>query len=512
MTPAVARKLVSQEELDPDMLERLFVCPSERSHASFQAAISSALKALEGSAAWQQRPYSGASPEVVRKGITAMELCPEEGRGLEAVMKDVRDAILQHSVWVSHPACVAHLHCPTLVPALAAETLISATNQSMDSWDQAPAATVVEQQVVRWLGVLAGFGAEADGIFTSGGTLSNFMGLLLARNHFAVEKLGCDVQHGGLPPEAERLRILCSQKAHFSVRQAAALLGLGERAVVAVESDERHRLDPLELERHLKVMRQEGLLPFAVVATAGTTDFGSIDPLTALAGLARKHGVWLHVDAAYGGALLLSDRFRDRLQGLSLADSVTIDFHKLFYQPVSCGAFLVRDGSLFRHIRLNVDYLNPEDEEEAGIDNLVTKSVQTTRRFDALKVFVSLQALGRRTLASLVEYTVELASDAANLIAAAPDLELAGRPGLNAVVFRYRPPRVTSQERLDQLNASIRDVLWSRGLAVVGRTRVNGVRFLKFTLLNPRTTRAQVEGLLRDVRRIGQELEEANHG
>ncbi|MDY7232545.1 pyridoxal phosphate-dependent decarboxylase family protein [Hyalangium rubrum] len=512
MTTAVARKPVPQEELGPDLLERLFVCPSEKSQASFQAAISTALKALEGSAAWQKKPYSGASPEVVRKAITAMDPCPEEGRGLEAVMKDVREAILQHSVWVSHPATVAHLHCPTLVPALAAETLISATNQSMDSWDQAPAATVVEQQVVKWLGKLAGFGAGSDGVFTSGGTLSNFMGLLLARNHFCQEKLNWDVQQEGLPLESHRLRILCSQKAHFSVVQAAALLGLGESAVVAVESDERHRLDPQALARYLEVMRYERLLPFAVVATAGTTDFGSIDPLPAISELARKHGAWLHVDAAYGGALLLSERFRDRLQGLSLADSVTIDFHKLFYQPVSCGAFLVRDGALFRNIKLNVDYLNPEDEEEAGVDNLVTKSVQTTRRFDALKVFVSLQSLGRRTLASLVEYTVDLTSDVADLISATPELELAGKPELNAVVFRYRPSRVKSQERLDQLNASIRDVLWNRGMAVVGRTRVNGVRYLKFTLLNPRTTRAHVAGLLEDVRRIGRELEEANHG
>jgi len=331
-------------------------------------------------------------------------------------------------------------------------------------------------------------------VFTSGGTQSNFEGLLLARNWFARERFGRRVKESGLPHRAKSMRILCSDAAHFTAKQAAAHLGLGENAVVTVSTDDEYRMDPDALDATLADLRERGREPFALVGTAGTTDFGSIDPLAALADRADDHDLWFHVDAAYGGALALSESHRGMLAGIERADSLSVDFHKLFYQPISCGAFLVRDGDRFDLIRRSAAYLNPE-EGDLDAPNLVSKSVQTTRRFDALKPYVTFRTLGREGLAELVESTLELADDVAALVADAPDFELLNDPTLNAVVFRYRPEGL-GDEQVSRLNAAVREALLRNGDAVVGRTEVGGTTSLKFTLLNPKTTVEDVADVL----------------
>ncbi|MDN5696680.1 MAG: pyridoxal-dependent decarboxylase, partial [Rubrobacter sp.] len=284
-----------------------FLSGSEQSLKTYRAAMKTARETVEERLASLQKPYSGASPQELTELFDDAPL-PEEGEDLNRTLREVGGAALANSVAVSHPRAMAHLHCPPLVAALAAEHLISAANQSLDSWDQSPSATILEQKLVRWLCDLFGINeGRADGVFTSGGSQSNLMGLLLARNRYARDWLGVDVQRDGLPPEASRLRILCSEAAHFTVRQSAALLGLGESAVVAVRTDERQRMSPRALDARLDELDREGLLPIAVVGTAGTTDFGSIDPLEELADRAVERELWLHVDAAYGGALILSD-------------------------------------------------------------------------------------------------------------------------------------------------------------------------------------------------------------
>ena len=291
--------------------------------------------------------------------------------------------------------------------------MISALNQSMDSFDQAPIATIVEQKMIRWLCAEAGLPATADGTFTTGGSQSNYMALLLARDAFLQKHWNWSAQKSGLPPEARRLRIFCSEVAHFTVEKAASQLGLGTDAVVRVDVDEHFRMSLAALRNALDATRDEGLLPMAIVATAGTTDFGSVDPLPELASIAQAAGAWLHVDAAYGGALLFSAQHRDKLTGIEAADSLGIDFHKLFWQPIPCSAFLLRDARHFESIKLYADYLNPELHEDEGIPNLVTTSLLTTRRFDALKLWISFQTLGRAKLAAMIDRTVELAQHAA---------------------------------------------------------------------------------------------------
>jgi L-2,4-diaminobutyrate decarboxylase len=248
------------------------------------------------------------------------------------------------------------------------------------------------------------------------------------------------------------------------------------------------------LRNSLEALKGQGLIPMAVVATAGTTDFGSIDPLPEIAALAQKAGAWFHVDAAYGGALLFSAQHRNRLAGIEMADSFAIDFHKLFWQPIPCSAFLVRNARHFDAIRLSADYLNPEIHEEEGIPNLVTTSLLTSRRFDALKLWISVQSLGRERLAAMIDRTIALANHAATVIRATRDLTLVCEPQLSTVVFRYVPSGAESG--LDRINTEIRQKLFDSAVAVIGHTRVRGHQCLKLTCMNPAATEAEMEKLI----------------
>jgi L-2,4-diaminobutyrate decarboxylase len=449
------------------------------------------------------RPYAGGNAGTLSALIDS-DFLPEDAKTFEQVAETLR-TVIEHSVYVSHPNTVAHLHCPPLLAALAAEAVISALNQSMDSFDEAPIATVVEQKMIRWLCSEAGLPATADGTFTTGGTQSNYLGLLLARNASMHKQWNWSAQKSGLPAESTRLRILCSEVAHFTVEKSASQLGLGSDAVIHIPCDSHFRMNISVLRDALASLRGQNLLPMAIVATAGTTDFGSIDPLPEIAAVAKSAGAWLHVDAAYGGALLFSQQHRAKLAGIESADSLGIDFHKLLWQPIPCSTFLLRDSRNFDSMKVHADYLNPGLHEEVGIPNLVTTSLLTSRRFDALKLWISLQTLGRKKLAQMIDRTIELASETAGFVKESPRLELVCEPQLSTVVFRYIP--TTSALDSDKINSIIRQRLFDRGQAVIGHTRVRGRQCLKFTCMNPAVTTPEMQNLVRRVVETGMELE-----
>lgn len=434
--------------------------------------------------------FSGISVQELEALFNEWTICPEQGESFDTVMAQVSQDILPHSLAMTDTACVAHLHCPPLMPALAAETVINATNASMDSWDQSPAATLVEQRVCDWLCEAYALGPDADAVFTSGGTQSNLMGLLLAREK-ALAEYGVEA----LP----RLRVFCSELAHFSVEQSAFLLGMGAQAVISVKADDQQKMDHVSLLNAIDGCREQGLLPIAVFATAGTTDFGSVDPLPEIAASCEQQRLWFHVDAAYGGALILSEQHRGLLAGIEQADSITVDFHKLFYQTISCGAFVVRNKAEFAWINRNADYLNPEEDEADGIPNLVGKSLQTTRRFDALKLLMSLKIAGRKGMEDMLDHTLQLASDVADYIESSSDFELAARPQMNAVVFRLSNVDGETQRQIK------RQLLLS-GKANLATTRYQGQVFLKVTLLNPLCEKSDVVALLNAIRNEYQNL------
>jgi L-2,4-diaminobutyrate decarboxylase len=401
---------------------------------------------------------------------------------------------LDDAVYFQHPRYLAHLNCPVVIPALIAETILSSLNTSLDTWDQSVGGTLIERRLIDWTATQLGLGPAADGVFTSGGTQSNLQALLIARDETCA-RLVAQGRRMSRPAMLHQLCVLTSELSHFSIAKSATLLGLDPDAVVAVpcDADKRMRVDALDAE--LERCQRAGLVPMAVVATAGTTDFGSIDPLAPIGDRCAETGHWLHVDAAYGGGLLVSRR-RQLLDGIERADSVTVDFHKAFFQPVSSSAVVVRDRSTLRHVTHYADYLNPERLAARGIPNQVDKSLQTTRRFDALKLWLTLRVLGGPGIGQLFDELVDRAAEAWALIDADPRFEVAARPQLSTLVFRYLPSAEPSPYTCDEVNLHIRDALFSAGEAVIASTTVEGHDYLKFTLLNPATSLADIGEVL----------------
>ncbi len=479
----------------------LILSGSEQSIAAYQDAIDQSTQAV---VAWLKQPemYQGKTVEQLRERIN-LEF-NAEGLGNQAAIERAVEYFLKDSLSVHHPQCVAHLHCPSLVISQAAEVFINATNQSMDSWDQSPSATIMEVKLVEWLREQVGFAAGDAGVFTSGGTQSNLMGLMLARDAFFARQ-GHSVQQNGLTGDLSKLKVFCSENAHFSVQKNMALMGLGYRSVTLVKTDEFSRMDVSDLAEKLAQAKANGEQVMAIVATAGTTDAGAIDPLADIAALAATENIWVHVDAAWGGALLLSEKYRHYLNGLELVDSVTLDFHKQFFQTISCGAFLLKDARHYQLMRYQAAYLNSDFDEEHGVPNLVSKSLQTTRRFDALKLWMGLEALGKKQYAEIIDNGVTLAQDVATFVTEQPHLELVMQPQLASVLFRFRPEQGDTAF-VALLNQRIGDALLASGAANVGVTEADGVTCLKLTLLNPTVNLQDIKVLLGSVKECGLQL------
>ncbi|MFC7775760.1 pyridoxal phosphate-dependent decarboxylase family protein [Pantoea sp. GCM10028869] len=475
---------------------------SAQSIEAYQQAIAQSSAAV---VQWLQQPemYQGKSVAELRERIT-LDFNPN-GLGNQAAIERAIEYFLKDSLSVHHPQCVAHLHCPSLVVSQAAEVLINATNQSMDSWDQSPSATIIEIKLIEWLRAQVGYPAGDAGVFTSGGTQSNLMGLMLARDAF-YQLQGHSVQQHGITGDLRKIKVLCSENAHFSVQKNMALLGHGYQSVVQVKSDEFARMDVADLKAKLAQADANGEQILAIVATAGTTDAGAIDPLREIAGIAAERNIWVHVDAAWGGALLLSEKYRDYLDGLERVDSVTLDFHKQYFQTISCGAFLLKDERHYELMRYQAAYLNSEFDEEAGVPNLVSKSLQTTRRFDALKLWMGLEALGQKQYAAIIDHGVTLAQEVAKFVTSEPRLELVMQPQLASVLFRYRPEQLTDTAQIALFNQRIGDALLDSGRANVGVTENQGVTCLKLTLLNPTVTLEDVKLLLALVEKTANQL------
>lgn len=454
--------------------------------AALRPLLDTVLTALEQGAAQRDGPLPGASGDGVLAAVRAAcagDPVPEIGVGAHAALGTLTRMFAAGAADPAHPACAAHLHCPPLGLAVAADLAVAALNPSLDSWDQAPAGTALEPEVTRAMAALVGYPSGAGGVVTTGGSESNLMGLLLAR------------EHARCPSRRGKLRVLCSQAAHFSIGRAAGILGLGQDAVLPVPTAADHRMAPESLDRALADPRARAAdAPVAIVATAGTTDVGAIDPLPEIADVAAAHGAWLHVDAAYGGGALFSQRLSGLLTGLARADSLSLDLHKLGWQPAPAGVFLVRSAGLFAPLERSVAYLNADDDQAAGYPSLLGRSLRTTRRADVFKIAVTLRALGRSGLGALVDRCHDLARHAAGRIAAQPRLELFADPVLSTVVFRYVP--AVGGADPDRINAALRRVLLAEGRAVVGRTEAAGAVRLKLTLLNPHATEADVDALL----------------
>ncbi|RMI46501.1 pyridoxal phosphate-dependent decarboxylase family protein [Streptomyces triticirhizae] len=445
--------------------------------ASLRPLLETVLTALADGAAERCGPLPAGGPAAPDATIGGTILT-EHGTGAHEALGALVHALARGAADPADPHCVAHLHCPPLAVAAAADLAASALNPSLDSWDQAPAASALEARVTAELAALVHpSGPSPDALVTTGGTESNLLGVLLARE-----------RHPAAP------RVICGANAHHSTRRATWLMGLPAPLTLPTP---RGVLDPAAVRAAF-----ERLPPGAhalLVATAGTTDSGAIDPLPALADLVaderRRRPASLHVDAAYGGPLLFSARHRHLLAGVERADTVTLDLHKLGWQPIAAGLLTVPDRSALIPLAHRADYLNADDDTEAGLPDLLGRSLRTTRRADVLKIAVTLRALGRAGLAALVDDVLAAARLLAQLIAEEPGLTLHAPPAISTVLFR---PTGVDDERV----AAVRRRLLADGSTVLGRAwapDASGRRtlWLKATLLNPRTQESDLAALLK---------------
>ncbi|WP_328546489.1 aspartate aminotransferase family protein [Streptomyces platensis] len=462
----------------------------------YHSAVTESVTRISAKIAATAQPFTGITVDGLTPTVSGVDL-DSPLHDAAAALDELEEVYLRDAVYFHHPRYLAHLNCPVVIPALVGEAVLSAVNSSLDTWDQSAGGTLIERRLIDWTAERIGLGEAADGIFTSGGSQSNLQAMLLARDEACRRELSREGSPAGarLTDVLPRLRILTSECSHFSIRKSATLLGMGAEAVIAVPSDDTKRMRTDALAAELARCQNDGLIPMAVVATAGTTDFGSIDPLPEIAGLCAGYGAWMHVDAAYGCGLLVSRR-RALLTGIERANSVTVDYHKSFFQPVSSSAILVRDRATLRHVTYHADYLNPRRMVEQRIPNQVDKSIQTTRRFDALKLWLTLRIMGAQAVGELFDEVIDRAADAWKLLHDDPRFEVVVEPRLSTLVFRYVPSTDQDPDLSDRVNLHAREALFASGAAIVAGTVVDGRHYLKFTLLNPETTLEDIATVL----------------
>ena len=387
------------------------------------------------------------------------------------------------------PAFFGYVQSPPAPVAVAADLLASAADQNLTSWRSGPAAAAVEHQTLRWLGEFVGFDAAATGLLVSGGSAANLTALLVALHTVA-----------GADQDRRAMRVYASAETHFSVSKAAAALGVGFQPVAV---DRGRRLDPAALRTAIASDRAAGLLPICVVANAGTTSTGAVDPLDAVATVAADAGVWLHVDGAYGAPAAADPASRHLFAGLERGDSLCIDAHKWLYAPVDCSALLLHDATATaRAFGAGADdYVRVLASQPAETFAFWDHGLELSRRFRALKLWATLRLHGARRLAAAVAEDIRVAGHLAELVAAAEDFELLTGPGLSICCFRHAPPGV-DEAALDAHNERILQALQHDGRVYLSNATIDGRFALRACITNFRTTRADVERVLTVVREL----------
>ena len=362
-----------------------------------------------------------------------------------------------------------------------------------------PGAAEIELHLTRWLASRFGLPEGAGGMIMTGGAMANFVGLKCARD----QRLGVEVRERGVAA-AGPVAIYASEEAHVVIRRGADMLGLGADVVRAVEVDGEQRMRVDALRDALARDVADGVLPLAISATAGTTTTGSIDPLPELAALARDHGAWFHVDAAYGGAVVLSDTLRPLLAGTEHADSIAVDPHKWMYTPQSAGCVLVRDfGHLSRSFHADASYIWLDDAVRQGVD-FAMHGPQFSRGFAALKVWISLLAHGRAAYARRIEHDIRLASYLGELVEEREEWELMRPPRLSICCFRHRPAGWTgTEEELDRHNEQLMTAIHADGRVYCSNAVIDGRFGLRACIVNFRTEAEDLERLLDVAEELG---------
>ena len=423
------------------------------------------------------------------------EPLPMAGADLGALLDTVRNVISEYSRHSGHPRMFGYVASPGTAITAIGNMIAAAMNINVTAWRSAPSGTDLERLTIDWLKEMLGYPAPAGGLLTSGGSMANFAALGAARS----AKAGANVVRDGVAAAGRRMCLYVSEESHFSMAKAAGMLGLGESNVRAVKTDERLHIDLADLERLVAADLAAGHLPFCVVANAGTTATGAFDPLAEVADFAHRHNLWMHVDAAYGGFAALAPSARHFFAGIEEADSVTLDPHKWLYLPVGCGCVLYKDPdaarAAFSH---GADYTRPIGLEHDEAFAFWDYGPELTRPFRALDLWLLIKFAGAGRLGKAVEENIACAKYFEELVKASDDFEMLAPVELSVFCFHYVPKGFTGD--LDVFNERLLVTLQRAGSTYLSNARVRGRFALRGCVLNYRTTKADMERVLEDVR------------
>lgn len=432
---------------------------------------------------------------------------PAEGIGLDAALDDVANTVAPFATRIGHPRFLAWITTSPAPAGTLGEMLCTGLNQAPLSFKGGPAATVLEEIVLGWFNTLLGFPAGAGGTIVSGGTMANLMGLTVARHaHFP------EANERGMFGLAKMPVLYVSDQGHMSIARSASLLGLGSDNVRMIPSDDACRMRPDLLRQRIAEDRQAGFAPFCVVGQAGTVVAGAVDPLDELADICAEEQLWLHIDAAYGGAALLTEHGRALLRGIERADSVCIDPHKWFFIPLECGCTLFRNREQQKAtFRAKAAYLGQENPHD-----LKNTTFVLSRANRALKVWFAFRTYGTQRLTRIIERNMAQARLFRDLCAASPDWEVLAPVALSMACARFIPPQARSEgaaptpgwteNAIDMLQVAILKRLEVSGEGFLTPAQVRGRAGVRLCVANHRTTNDDIRMLFDLVSRFGHEL------
>ncbi len=429
---------------------------------------------------------------------------PMHGIPADDVLRVFRERVAPMTFNAQHPGAFSYFTPPPLAMSVGGEILGQWLQQGVDVWHAGPVGAFVEEEVTRWLCDLIGLGEGSWGVLTSGGVMANLMALAIAREVHLRTLL--DLGRAPRGADLAGVRVYASDQTHFSVARGLDILGFPGDTLRVIASDDRFRLQPDPVGEAIATDRADGLVPLAICAVAGSTNTGSVDDVPALAALAARERMWFHVDAAYGGAARLSARDADRVPGLELADSVTVDPHKWFFQAYDIGALVVRRRQdLLDTFHRAPEYYASNRPEDAPL-NWYEYSIEGTRRFRALKLWMSWQHLGTQGFAGLIEHNDDLAAYLADTLREADDFDLACEPELSVVCFRHLPgfAEPPTNEQLNAYETALQRALEVDGTGWVSVTTLRGRTYLRAGVVNYLATRSDVDALIAALRRLSE--------
>jgi aromatic-L-amino-acid decarboxylase len=433
---------------------------------------------------------------------------PQEPEPVESLLADWRERIIPNSAFQGSPRWFGFVNgSGTQIGALA-DALASALNPNVGGWRASPAATEIERQTIGWLAELIGYQPGCGGAFVSGGTMANVAGLQVALR----EKAGWDIVEEGLQSAARPGRLtvyMADHETHVSLYRAVDLLGLGRASIRKVASREDFTIDPAALDRLITDDRAAGMVPFCIVGHAGSINVGAIDDFEALADIAARHNLWLHLDGACGALGGMLPELAGRFRGLARADSVSFDAHKWLGVPYEAGCILVRDPEAMRRtFALTASYLLPSEANEYTGLNYFDYGPQLSRSWRALKVWMTLRYYGAEGVRTFFRQTMACARHLHELVSNSEDFEvLQPAPALYIYSFRWAPAALRGDDaRLDTINQRISDELQRRRIAFAMTTRIRGRVTQRLSICSHRTTLADIELVVAAMREIGEEL------